>query len=49
MWWAGSQTEDDGETSVMRAVASKSQRMLGAQMRQPQKPGGEEQLLLGVR
>ena len=46
--WAGSQTEDGGETSVMRAMASKSQQMLGAQTRQPQNPGGEERLLLGV-
>lgn len=46
--WAGSQTEDGVETSVMRAMASKSQQMLGAQTRQPQNPGGEERLLLGV-
>lgn len=48
MCWAGSQTEDGVETSVMRAMASKSQQMLGAQTRQPQNPGGEERLLLGV-
>ena len=47
MCWAGSQTEDGVETSVMRAMASKSQQMLGAQTRQPQNPGGEERLLLG--
>lgn len=48
MWWAGSQTEDNGETSVRRAVARESQQVLGTQTRQPQNPGGEEWLLLGV-